>query len=192
MGLMDLFRSKRKQTDRREAVRPELTGRSSAVEVGGPWMNAIWSDVPVELPSKPDVPAFFAQNPVPPLLDKDGYRDHYTTEADWALHWIIALLHHPDESVVLEVVRYWEQSWNQYVDSEVKMSYRTLLFDSAADHLLSENEELADATARLFWRGYSEENWETVTGILRDPGFADEKKAHDRLTQCRHDGPYPA
>jgi len=188
MRLLDLFKAKKKPQGFPKEKKPQ-SGKAPGVEVGGSWMNALWSDVPVELPKTLDVPAFFEQDPMPPLLDQDGYRSHYTAPADWSLHWVIALLHHPDESVVLEVVRYWEKNWHRHVETEVKMSYRTLLFDSAADHLLSKNEELACASARLFWRGFSEENWEIVKDILRDPSYPDERGAHDRLAQCRPDDP---
>jgi hypothetical protein len=159
------------------------------VMVKGPWMNAIWKNTPVYLPKNPDLESFFNDDHITPLLDDDGYKTSYSEKVDWAIHWVIALLYHPDEMVVLEVLNYWEKNWKRYVETEVKMPYRHLLFDSAANHLLSNNSNLVEAAARLFWRGYSKENWEIVDSIFKDPNYSDEQKAQNRLKQYQPKDP---
>lgn len=77
----------------------------------------------------------------------------------------------------------WEEHWGRYVQSEVKMPYRTLMFDSAADHLLSGREDVATAAAQFTRRGYSEDNFKGLMSILDDSGFADKPRAIKRLRQ---------
>lgn len=187
MGIINKF-FKNKKTGSGDST-TSRTSTSETVMVKGPWMCAIWEDTPVYLPKSPDLESFFNDDHITPLLDDDGYKKSYSEKVDWALHWIIALLYHPDEMVVLEVFKYWEKNWKNYVETEVKMPYRTLLFDSAADHLLSNNKILVEAAARLFWRGYSKENWEIVNSIFKDPNFYDEQKAQNRLKQYRPKDP---
>lgn len=159
--------------------RPQASSRF--IVVRGSWMNALWSDVPVRLPEKPVLPDFLEQDPLPPLLEDDEYAQSNESTKDRLMHWIVALLHHPNEQVVLGVFQFWEMHWARYVESEVNMSYRTLLFDSAADHLLSTNEELAEAAARFVWRGYSERNFANMLSILADPHYRNKTKAVERL-----------
>ncbi len=61
------------------------------------------------------------------------------------------------------------------------MNYRTLLFDSAADYLLSANAELAGAAAAFMWRGYSHDNFRNLLSILSDPAYKNRGRALDCL-----------
>ena len=149
----------------------------TSVVVRGPWMSALWSDVPVTLPRAPNIPELLLQSPTPPLIQEARYIASNSADADRALHWVIALLHHPDSQVVLATFRFWSEYWARFVDSEVKMSYRTLMFDSAADHLTSDQKELAREAAQFAWRGYSQANFKSLMSILEDPQFPNKRKA---------------
>jgi hypothetical protein len=62
------------------------------------------------------------------------------------------------------------------------MPYHTLFYDSVVDHLLSNDEHLAEAAARCLWRTYSRSNFlDKLFPILTDPGFKDCRKACERL-----------
>jgi hypothetical protein len=156
---------------------------SKTVMIRGNWMNAIWSDTPISVPSTFIVDEFFAQELIPPLLpDSQGYTDRYKDDnKSFAIHWIATLLHHPDKKVVRDVLVFWENNWSKYVDSEVGMPYRTLLFDSVADHLLSSDQQLAGTASSFIWRGYSESSFENLFSIFADPTFPDGPKAARRL-----------
>lgn len=187
MGLFDsLFGKKGSvKASGSPAVPSQPRTASESVVVRGPWMSSLWSDVPVSLPRRPEIPEFLLQTPMPPLLRDDGYAKSNNADSDRVLHWVIALLHHPDPDVVLDIFRFWEEHWARYVQSEVRMPYRTLMFDSAADHLASTREDLAAAAAHFTWRGYSEDNFQNLMSILDDPRFPAKRRAIERLReQC--------
>jgi hypothetical protein len=166
------------------AISP-LSRRSNAeartVIVRGAWMRALWTDAPVALPQRPVLPDFLLQTPMPPLLRLDDYVRAYPDDRQRVLHWVVALLHHPDPAVVLDVFRFWEAHWSEYVSSEIRMPYRLLMFDSAADHLVSPREELRAAAAAFMWRGYSADNFRNLMAIIEDPAYPDPRGAVETL-----------
>ena len=162
---------------------------AALTNIRGSWLGAIWTDRPVYVPLELHIPEFFGQAPMPMLFPNDeGYATHVRTNAedtarqsdefgyagfakgdparslqmDLTLHWIVVLLHHPREVVVLDVLQYWEQNWANCVASETAMPYQSLFYDSVVDHLLSKNPSVVDAAARFVWRTYSAHNFENL------------------------------
>lgn len=163
MGLMDLFRPKWNHPD---------------------WLHVVWSDGRVHLPANLDMHELFEQKPVPPLLPHNvRYARQFGTDEDRAAHWTAALLHHPDDDVVLRVFHYWAEEDGDVV-SGVNTSCRKLLLQCAAEHLLNANPAIVGACARFLWREYSEKNFEMLLSVLADPEYADAPLAIKRLAQC--------
>jgi len=179
--------------------------------VSGSWLGAIWEDRPIDVPRRLDIPQFFGQLPMPMLFPNDegyvrrvrrnaedtarrpgelGYagcaegNPERALQMDLALQWIVVLLHHPSEVVILDVLRYWEEKWGHYVASETAMPYQSLFYDSIADHLLSKNRSVVDAAVRFVWRTYSPDNFEKLFSILLDPEFPDCQAALRRVGEA--------
>ncbi|WP_328610831.1 hypothetical protein OG943_17445 [Amycolatopsis sp. NBC_00345] len=115
--------------------------RPAELVLDGSWTCQLYDCGPVRVPAHPDVEAFLAQRPMPPVRPgDDGFAEYVNGDDDlMRAMWCYVLLHHPDSAVRGECLR-----------SPHLVTNSALVPDRVADLLL--DREVAQDAAATVWR----------------------------------------
>lgn len=87
--------------------------KPDTVVVNGEWTEEIWRLGPITVPATVDVTSFLAQRPIPSILpdDKEFNEENAGDNESMRTYWLLALLHHPDRTVVAQCLRSGQLGW---------------------------------------------------------------------------------